>query len=140
MTKKSERRTSTLAGLGEIGLKAVRHVSMRLAPTSGFRDRTEAAPSSSRRPRAQRHALRVDEVGSVAVMIAAKTVWPSAPVLLKTRAELTHAPLDHRDAFVISLIDGKLSVPALVDVSGMAANEITDILTRLAHLGIISLP
>lgn len=94
---------------------------------------------SGRRERTSRAPIRVDEVGDVAVAIAA-TRQSSPPKVLKTRAELTNAPIDHRDAFVLSLIDGKMNVQAIVDVAAMPANEIIEILERLARLGIVSLP
>jgi hypothetical protein len=119
------------------------------APVSGVRERdsdsaekisSPAEPSDRRRARSSRPPVRVDDVGDVAVAIAARAHVTSAPKLLKARNELTSAPIDHRDAFVISLIDGRMSVGAIVDVSGMSTPEIVAILERLARLGIVSLP
>lgn len=84
--------------------------------------------------------MRVDEVGDVAVAIASRAVPSFAPKLLKSRVELTAAPIDHRDAFVISLIDGKMNIAAIVDASGMAREEVAAILDRLVQLGIVALP
>ena len=137
-------------------------------PTSGVRDRTDVVPEppisepaisepaisqpfsgdvsieraekiSTRRPRSSRPALRVDDVGAAAVAIATKANLSMAPRLLKTRRELTDAPLDHRDAFVLSLIDGKMPAAAIVDIAGMPEREVMGILERLARLGIVSL-
>jgi hypothetical protein len=92
-----------------------------------------------RRARTSRPPLRVDDVGDAAVAIAARAHHASAPKLLKARHELTAAPIDHRDAFVLSLIDGTMNVSAIVDISGMPTAEIVAILERLARLGIVSL-
>jgi hypothetical protein len=94
---------------------------------------------SGRRPRTSRPPVRVDDVGDVAVAIASRAVLTFAPKLLKSRHELTHAPIDHRDAFVLSLIDGKSNVAAIVDSSGMGTAVIASILERLAVLGIVAL-
>ena len=64
----------------------------------------------------------------------------AAPRLLKTRAELAAAPIDHRDAFVLSLLDGKTSVQGVVDLAAMPDGEVLGILERLAKLGIVHLP
>ena len=131
-------------------------------PTSGIRDRatTSSVPPSeptsaplsrdvpieraekvsTRRAPTSRSAVRVDDVGHVAVAIAIKAAGRIAPKLLKSRSELTQAPIDPRDAFVISLIDGKMGIAAIVDISGMRSSEVVAILERLARLGIVSLP
>jgi hypothetical protein len=116
-------------------------------PHSGSRERAEgsAPPASAekvstRRRRTSRPPVRVDDVGDVAVAIASKAMPSFAPKLLKDRAELTSAPIDHRDAFVMSLIDGKLSSDAIVDISGMPRDHVMEILKRLVQLGIVALP
>jgi hypothetical protein len=153
--EKLKRRTLTSPGLGDSGLHA-RQVVPTVPPHSGVRDRSNESGSregqppsiesearaekiSGRRPRTSRPPVRVDDVGDVAVAIASRVVQKFAPKLLKSRSELTHAPIDPRDAFVLSLIDGKMSVAAIVDISGMAGDEIGSILQRLAGLGIIAL-
>lgn len=111
------------------------------APFSGEVALERAPKISTCRPRARssRPPVRVDDVGDRAVLIAAKVVRSTAPKALKTRGELTDAPIDSRDAYVLSLVDGKLSVPAIVDIAGMPEREIVAILERLARLGIVSL-
>ena len=64
----------------------------------------------------------------------------AAPKLLKTRAELAAAPIDHRDAFVLSLLDDKTSVQGVVDIAAMPDGEVVAILERLAKLGIVRMP
>ena len=98
---------------------------------------------STRRPRTSRPPVRVDDVGDVAVAIAGRhfrAVPVAAPRLLKTRAELSAAPIDHRDAFVLSLLDGKTSAQGVVDLAAMPDGEVMGILERLATLGIVHLP
>jgi hypothetical protein len=151
-----KRRRITNRGLGDSGLRP-RHVMpdapeaadvAAAAPPSGperarsepERARSEKISTRRERTRSSRPPIRVDDVGAAAVAIASKAVRTSGVRLLKTRSELTNAPIDHRDAFVLSLIDGAMSVQALVDVSGFAEEEIVNILARLARLGIVSLP
>ena len=110
------------------------------APVSEARDASEPPPRSTSRPRKSRSPVRVDEVGAVAVALADKAALRWVPKLLKPRGQLRDAPLDHRDAFVLSLVDGRTDVRALADVSGLRGSVVESILARLAELGIISLP
>lgn len=48
-------------------------------------------------------------------------------------------PLSTREAQVLSLVDGNLSLRSLVDVSGMPENDVRMILDNLARLGVIAL-
>jgi hypothetical protein len=161
--EKPKRRTLTSPGLGDSGLRRRQEVPS-VPPTSGMRDRRDevaaddalridgappfsgdvpldrAEKISTRRPRTSRPPLRVDDVGDAAVAIASRAGRsPSAPRLLKSRRELADAPIDHRDAFVISLVDGQTPMQALVDVSGLPEADVVRILERLARLGIVSL-
>jgi hypothetical protein len=155
--EKRKRRTSTSPGLGvnlDSGLRP-RHVDA-VTPGSALSDtmpsltsdhpletnvgeRAEKISTLRARAKVSRPPVRIDDVGDVAVAIASRRFTVSTPKLLKTRGELTEAPIDHRDAFVLSLIDGKMTFPVLVDVSGMPEAEITRILDKLARLGIVSL-
>ena len=149
--EKPKRRTITSPGLGESGLR-VRYVMPNTAPDSGMpdrapsseRERESEAPASAekistRRARTRRP-VRVDDVGDVAVAIASRAMPSFAPKLLKSRVELSRAPIDARDAFVLSLIDGKTSVAQIVDASGMAPAQVAAILDRMVQLGIVALP
>jgi hypothetical protein len=158
--EQSKRRTLTSPGLGASGLR----VKVTDAPVSGMRERhgessvdevvavevtgpisqppiSEPVPSSERmrRPRGSRRPVRVDDFGEAAVAIATNAVRALAPRIVSTRQELGAAPLDHRDAFVLSLIDGTTSVHALVDLAGMPEADFTAILDRLVRLGIVAL-
>lgn len=153
--EKQKRRTLTSPGLGSG--EHPKHTQSSIAPLSGTRDRDErsdgsvpavevesrAAKISTRRARTSRPPVRVDEVGDVAVFIAGRhSRMPpvAAPKLLKTRAELAAAPIDHRDAFVLSLLDDKTSVQGVVDIAAMPDGEVLAILERLAKLGIVRMP
>jgi hypothetical protein len=89
---------------------------------------------------AARPAVTVDEVGTAAVKLARSSRRESAPRLVASRAVIAKAPIDTRAAFVLSLVDGRNTVDALVDMSGMPEDEVKAILSRLARLGLIALP
>lgn len=63
----------------------------------------------------------------------------TVPRVLQSNDELEWAPLDHRDGFVLSLIDGRTSVQVLIDVAGMPESELIALLQRLRGLEIITL-
>lgn len=96
----------------------------------------ELTKSASRR--ADRKSVRIDEVGD-GVFEYSAAPDEVRPRMLKERKALAGAPIDHRDAFVLSLIDGRITVATLVDVAGMPEPELRTILARLARLGIIAL-
>jgi hypothetical protein len=99
------------------------------------------APTGTRpKERSVRPAVSVDDVGAAAVKIASTTPRQSAPKLIASRATIAKAPIDTRTAFVLSLVDGRNSVEAIIDMSGMRADEVNTILARLGRLGLITLP
>jgi len=100
-------------------------------------ERRAASGGPARRARTSRPPIRVDDVGDAAVALARKAVWAVTPKVLKSGDELASLPIDHRDAFVLSLIDGRMSVHALVDVAGMPEPEVAAILEKLTRLGIV---
>ena len=103
---------------------------------------TSSAPPSSDRARTKsrepRQAIAVDDVGAAALDVHSRPPRNRKPKVVKSRRELAAAPNDPRDAFLLSFIDGKLSVASLVDVSGMGEGEVMAILARLRRLGIIA--
>ncbi|MBX3208982.1 MAG: hypothetical protein KF764_28375 [Labilithrix sp.] len=100
----------------------------------------EATTGTRRKARSARPPVTVDDVGAAAVKLARTTRRESAPKLLASRALIAKAPIDTRAAFVLSLIDGRNTVDAIVDMSGMPEDEVKAILDRLARLGLIALP
>jgi hypothetical protein len=99
----------------------------------------EAQTGTRRKQRSGRPPVTVDEVGATAVKIA-RTTRQTAPKLVASRGIIAKAPIDTRAAFVLSLVDGRNTVDAIIDMSGMLEDEVKTILGRLARLGLISLP
>ena len=54
-------------------------------------------------------------------------------------ARIREAPIDARHAFVLSLIDGKTTIPDLADVAGIAESDVDAIVARLVRLGIVAM-
>lgn len=117
-------------------------------PTSTRRtvsERAADATPESTKPASKRVssrvAVRVDDVagavrlGHNALDLLRRTV----PRVIRSRSEVAAAPINHREGFVLSLIDGKTSVQALIDVGGMPDEDALAILQRLRRLGIITL-
>jgi hypothetical protein len=102
------------------------------APPSG---QISKPPSrrASRRP-----VVAVDEVGDISAGLHSRPPTAAKPRVVKSRADLASAPLGPREAFLLSLVDGKLNVGSLMDVSGMDEDEVSEILARLRRLGIIA--
>jgi hypothetical protein len=96
--------------------------------------RVESGPS--RPPRGSRNPVAVDDLGPA----PRASVQPLAakPKVVKSRGDLAAAPLDPREAFLLSMIDGQLTVGSLIDASGMSADEVHTILARLRRLGIVA--
>jgi hypothetical protein len=91
--------------------------------------------------RSGRPAIRQDDVGSavrrapLAHLASARAV----PRVIRSKAEIAAAPIDHRAGFLLAHIDGVTSVQGLVDIAGMAEGEVHEILERLCRLGIVAL-
>src|SRR6185295_9208900 len=60
-----------------------------------------------------RHSLREDDVGSKRIALSAKHI----PRLAKGKRDLSTAPIDPKDAFLLSQIDGMLTVDDLADLT-----------------------
>jgi len=94
---------------------------------------TGLRPKSTPRP-----LVTVDDVGAKAVRLAGSGRRDDVPKVLASRAVIAQAPIDARAAFVLSLVDGRNSVDALVDMAGMPVEDVKAILARLARLGLIA--
>jgi hypothetical protein len=57
------------------------------------------------------------------------------PCVIRTLAELRSFPLESRDAFVLSLVDGNTTVETILDLAGLPEDETFDILGKLVDLG-----
>lgn len=114
-------------------------------PPSGRPARTSTRPPAPRETppvaRSRRPSIREDDVG--AALKRGPSAAPSAgqvvPRLLLSKAEIAAAPIDHRAGFLLAHIDGVTSVQGLVDIAGMAENEVQEILDRLRRLGIVAI-
>ena len=63
----------------------------------------------------------------------------TTPRVVRSSDDLVQAPLDHREGFILSLVDGKTSVQVLIDVAAMPEGEVIAALQRLRRLGILTL-
>ena len=129
------------------------------SPTSSKKGRTTMTTNSVQRPGAvppsrdrdpdtgtrrrtlSNRAVAVDPVGASAKRApdAVGAARRQIPHVLKTRAEIAAAPIDHRAGFLLAHIDGKTAVQALVDIAGMPEADVHEILERLRRLGIVAI-
>lgn len=91
-------------------------------------------PSGTPRP----SPVRVDDVGGAAMKLASRGRPSSAPRLAKAKLDASKAPLDSQSAYVLSLIDGMLTVEGLADITGIPADRVTQIIDRLQRLGFVA--
>jgi hypothetical protein len=61
------------------------------------------------------------------------------PIRAVAGERLENSMLDHREGFVLSLVDGQLDVEAIVDICGMPRAETLEILESLRLSGVIQL-
>jgi hypothetical protein len=61
------------------------------------------------------------------------------PKLVIDRAKITALALDHRAGFVLSLVDGRIPIEDILDVSGMPRRDALRILCELVDRGAIKL-
>lgn len=99
----------------------------------------EANDEGPRSRDTRRMAACLEEIGPVTAAVAAGHARKTIPRRVKN-AHATTGSLDAPHASLLSLVDGRLSVPSLVDVSGMTENDVIGILDRLARLGLITIP
>jgi len=89
--------------------------------------------------RASRDALRVDSVDvKRARKITLRESVAATPRVVNS-ARIREAPIDARHAFVLSLIDGKTTIPDLADVAGLPEADVDTIVARLVRLGIAAM-
>jgi hypothetical protein len=100
----------------------------------------EAPPTSGSNElrRSVRQPFRVDAVGETTIVATQEAALTSKP-RLADRKRISDSPLSARDAFLLSLVDGALTVQDLIDAAGMPEPEVRAILARLTRLGIVSL-
>jgi len=90
--------------------------------------------------RSKRVSIREDNIGKgiKSVADAVGATGRVVPKLLKSKAEIAAAPIDHRAGFLLAHVDGVTSVAGLVDICGMPEEEVEQILERLRRLGIVA--
>jgi hypothetical protein len=67
-------------------------------------------------------------------------VWPcDVPCVALTPEERGERLLDHREAFVLSLLDGQSSVSSMLDMESLPAGELLGILCDLCARGLVTL-
>jgi len=49
-----------------------------------------------------------------------------------------HAMLDHREGFIVSLVDGRVNVEAILDITGLPVDEGLELLEGLRIAGVLS--
>jgi hypothetical protein len=102
-----------------------------------------SAPKTDTRRRslADRPAVSVDHVGAVSGRASNPQILTgkAVPRIIRSRAEIAEAPIDHRAGFLLAYIDGTTTVQGLIDIDVMPESEIHVILDRLRRLGIVAI-
>jgi hypothetical protein len=71
---------------------------------------------------------------------AAADYFRCVPCLAVSAQELALLPLDHREGFLVSRVDGVSTVETILDVSAMPADEALEILQSLVERGVLLIP
>jgi hypothetical protein len=61
------------------------------------------------------------------------------PVVIALRSQLPHYSLDHREGFVLSLIDGIAPIEQLFDIAGVPMVEVLRLLCQLVEKRVVAL-
>ena len=110
-----------------------------ISGTAGAPVAVAIAPTGPAPARSKRVSIREDNVGQrVNDVDAIGAASRRVPNILKSKAELAAAPIDHRAGFLLAHIDGVTSIAGLVDITGMSEEEVDQILERLRRLGIVA--
>lgn len=112
-----------------------------LPPPSGS---APSAPGGRKGPRetirrGERQPIRVDEVGALPKLDATRSAARKAKPRVVDRKRVASSPLTARDAFVLNLVDGTVSVEEIVDTAGMTEEDVMASITRLVRFGIVTL-
>jgi hypothetical protein len=73
-------------------------------------------------------------------IVAAEDYLRRVPRLAVGVHELALLPLDHREGFLVSRVDGKSTIETLLDVCAMPADEALEILQSLVERGVLLVP
>jgi hypothetical protein len=70
----------------------------------------------------------------------ARNYLDCVPRLAVGARELSLMPLDHREGFLLSMVDGMTSIETILDLCAMPADEAFEILESLAIRGVLVIP
>lgn len=96
------------------------------------------APATTRASEVRRRpeAIRIDDVGEAAIDMAARV-----DMRVKPRARdlegLPSSALSAKEAYVVTLLDGKTSMDSLVAIAPMSREELEAVVDRLRRMGLI---
>lgn len=71
---------------------------------------------------------------------AAVDFFRRVPQLAVSPEELPLLPLDHREGFLVSRVDGRSTIETILDVCAMPAEEALQILESLVERGVLFIP
>jgi hypothetical protein len=135
---------STRRGLGDDEARGEAWESCERAavscPPPSFSDAPRSLRFSDGKPiTMRRHASsqRAIEVGELAVLVERRNLVPRLSA--RTPWELARTALGPREAFLLSRVDGALSVEDLADLTGIPESEVLAILRRSAELDLVEL-
>jgi hypothetical protein len=97
-----------------------------------------------RRPSADQIAVMVDdemisEAPTARQRVVTKEFLATVPRLAIPPEELHASELDHREYFLISLLDGVTTIENLIDICGMPSEEALALLDGLVRRGILGI-
>ena len=143
-------RRDTKLGMGDVGGPATQAARMRRSvppptvncpaprvPTFDVEVTTgthSVLPKSGGRKRKTAPQNYVDEIPPSSITSASKVLIPRPS---KKKRDLAGAPIDNREAFLLTRVDGHLNVEDLADLTGMPISDVGAIVQRLARLGLI---
>ena len=97
-----------------------------------------ADPTDQRPSHIELRVERPEEPTTQREIPVADDLFARIPRLVVSEAELTHLPLDHREGFVLSEVDGVSSIETILDVCPMPSDEVLEILVSLLERGILT--
>jgi hypothetical protein len=127
--KPQKGRKSTLPGMG-----ATVPPKKKSSRPAGKNSRGPKSKSSGL-PRKSKRVDTKDGLGPVSAVPLLKL--DSIVRVVKTAREIMSLPLDSRSAYVLSLIEGPMSVETIIDLSSVREREVFVILEQLLTLGVI---
>lgn len=122
------------------GFGSVKRTTVRERQPTPVTGRPGAPTSEAPASRPSRKSIREDDVGAAALLgTAPRSSLEVVPRPSKARSDLSSAPIGPKEAFVLSLVDGSMSIGSIVDMSAMPEPDVVEILDRLRRLGLVSL-